>query len=133
MRELDPEFTRAGIAVRFFVIGDTAKVAEFAQPYGMAERSIADPDKHWFAAMGFGQYNLLKLFTDPALKARRIENKAAGFSQNWAATKLADGAQLPGAAFVDGNGIVVWLHAGKHPGDLPPMREMLGIATASAT
>lgn len=75
--------------------------------------------------MGLEQYNLLKLFTDPELKKRRAENKAAGFSQNWAATKLADGAQLPGAAIIDADGTIRWLHRGVHPGDLPPMREML--------
>ncbi len=129
MRELESAFTDAGIAVRFFVIGDTEKVKAFAEPYGMADRCVADPDKRSFHAMGFGDYNLLKIFTDPALKKRRLENKAAGFSQNWGATKLADGAQLPGAAFVDSQGIVRWLYAGKHPGDLPSMSEMLKIAT----
>lgn len=133
MRELDPEFAGAGVEVRFFAIGDAAKVAAFAEPYGMGDRCIPDADKHWFSAMGFGQYNLLKLFTDPALKVRRRENKAAGFTQNWGATKLADGAQLPGAAFVDGEGIARWLYRGAHPGDIPPMSEMLKIATGVAT
>lgn len=128
MREFEADFATAGVAVRFFVIGDTDKVRSFAEPYGMADRCIADPDKHSFHAMGFGDYNLLKLFTDPALKKRRAENKAAGFSQNWGATKLADGAQLPGAAIIDGDGIVRWMYAGTHPGDLPPMSEMLEIA-----
>ena len=62
----------------------------------MAAYCIGDPDKRTYAAMGLEQYNLLKLFTDPALKKRRAENKAAGYAQNWAATKLQDGAQLPG-------------------------------------
>ncbi len=131
MRELDPEFTAAGIAVRFFVIGDRAKVDAFCEPQGMQDRCLADSAKSTFEAMGLGDYNLLKLFTDPALKKRRAENKAAGFKQNWGATKLADGAQLPGAAFIDASGIVRWVYRGTHPGDLPPMREMLGIAQAN--
>jgi hypothetical protein len=94
----------------------------------MAERCVHDETKASYKAMGFDDYNLLRLFTDPALKQRRKENKAAGFSQNWGATKLSDGAQLPGAAVIDGDGVVRWLYAGKHPGDLPPMREMLAAA-----
>jgi len=78
--------------------------------------------------MGLEQYNLLKLFTDPALKQRRAENKAAGFSQNWAETKIQDGAQLPGAAIVDASGTIRWVHRGAHPGDLPPMSDMLARA-----
>lgn len=133
MRELDPEFDALGVAVRFVVIGDEAKVARFCGEYGMAERCIADEAKATFAAMGFGQYNLLRLFTDPALKARRRENKAAGFSQNWGATKLQDGAQLPGAALIGKDGRLLWTHAGVHPGDLPSMRSMLETARRCLT
>ncbi len=128
MRELDPEFGALALPVRFVVIGDRAKVDAFCGPLGMSERCIPDETKASFKAMGFDDYNLLKLFTDPALKQRRKENKAAGFSQNWAATKLPDSAQLPGAALIDAEGTVRWLYAGKHPGDLPPMREMLAVA-----
>jgi len=83
--------------------------------------------------MGLGDFNLLKLFTDPALKKRRNENNAAGFSQDWGATKLSDGAQLPGAAIVDGAGTIRWFYRGAHPGDLPPMAEMLDRAKAILT
>ena len=126
MRESEPEFTRAGIAVRFVVIGDRKKADEFCGD--LAARCIPDPKKSSYKAMGLEQYNLLKLFSDPELKARRRENKRAGFSQNWGATRLPDSAQLPAAAIVDGNGIIRWLYRGKHPGDLPPMRAMLEAA-----
>jgi hypothetical protein len=65
------------------------------------------------------------------LKKRRAENAAAGFSQNWGATRLQDGAQLPGAAIVDSTGTIRWIHRGKHPGDLPPVGEMLAKARDS--
>jgi hypothetical protein len=94
----------------------------------MAAYCIGDPDKRTYAAMGLEGFNLLKLFSDPALKKRRAENKAAGFSQNWGATKLRDAAHLPGAAIVDASGIIRWAHHGAHPGDLPPVREMLARA-----
>ena len=133
MRELEDDFERDGIAVRFVVIGDREKANRYCGKYGMSSRCIPDPKKETYAAMGFGQYNLVKLFTDPALKERRKENRAAGFRQNWSATRLADSAQLPGAAIIDRQGRMVWRHAGQHPGDLPPMHEMLEIARAATT
>ena len=96
----------------------------------MADRCIGDPDKASYRAMGFENFNLLKLFTDPALKKRRAENAAAGFAQDWGATKMSDGAQLPGAAIVDAAGTLCWIYRGTHPGDLPPMTEMLARAKA---
>ena len=131
MRELEHEFERDGIAVRFVVIGDYEKMRHYCDKYGMSARCIPDPERQTYAAMGFGQYNLLKLFTDPALKARRKENHAAGFHQDWGATRLHDSAQLPGAAIIDRDGKLAWRHAGEHPGDLPPMTEMLEIARAT--
>ena len=91
----------------------------------MADRCIPDPKKATYVAMGLEKYNLLRLFSDAALIARRKQNKAAGFSQDWGNTKLKDAAQLPGAAYIDGNGIIRWMYEGKHPGDLPTMSAML--------
>lgn len=133
MREIENEFERDGIAVRFVVIGDIAKAKRYCSKYGFFSRCIADPKKETYAAMGFGQYNLFKLFSDRALKERRKENRAAGFHQDWAATRLGDSAQLPGAAVIDRHGTIAWRHAGVHPGDLPPMREMLEIARAATS
>jgi hypothetical protein len=44
---------------------------------------------------------------------------------------LRDSAQLPGAAAIDGAGIVRWIYRGRHPGDLPPMAEMIERARAA--
>ena len=90
MRELDPEFAALGVAVRFVIIGDRDKADQFCSLYGMSERCLADPDKSTYAAMGLESYNLLKLFTDPALKKWRAENNAAGFKQNWANDEIAE-------------------------------------------
>ncbi|MDB5041646.1 MAG: hypothetical protein JWN27_2372 [Candidatus Eremiobacteraeota bacterium] len=125
MRESGYDPTQGAFSVRFVTIGSQAKAEEFCGQHGMAAYCIGDVDKRTYAAMGLEGFNLLKLFTDPALKKRRAENKAAGFSQNWGATKLQDGAQLPGAAIVDASGIIRWVHRGAHPGDLPPVDEML--------
>lgn len=125
MREIDEEFERAGIAVRFVVIGEPSLAENFCSRFGDAARCIADPDKRTYKAMGLEDYNLWRIFTDRALRKRRRANKAAGFSQNWRATRMENAAQLPGAAFFDRNARARWVHRGTHPGDLPPMREML--------
>jgi hypothetical protein len=128
LRESGSDPTQGAFSVRFVTIGSQAKAEEFCGQHGMAAFCIGDADKRSYAAMGLEGFNLLKLFTEPALKKRRAENKAAGFSQNWGATKLQDAAQLPGAAIVDASGILRWVHRGAHPGDLPPVDEMLGRA-----
>ena len=124
MREIDAK-DLAGIEIRFVVIGTVEEAASFCAQFGDPKRCLADPDKVTYKAMGLDDFNLLKLFSDPDLRSRRRENKAAGFHQNWRATKLKNAAQLPGAAAIDANGVIRWLHRGMHPGDLPSMREML--------
>jgi len=125
LRESDYDPNNDRFDVRFITIGSQAKAMEFCGKQGMAERCHGDDDKGSYRAMGLVDFNLLRLFTDPNLRVRRAENKAAGFSQDWRATKLADGAQLPGAAIVDATGTLRWIHRGTHPGDLPPIAEML--------
>lgn len=127
MRELDSQFDAIGVGVRFVVIGDRAKADEFCGKNGMADRCVPDPEKTSYAAMGLEDFGWLNFFTDKALKERRKENNAAGFSQDWKNTKLKDARQLPGAAFIDKDGIVRWYHAAEHPGDLPTMSAMLDI------
>lgn len=127
MRELDAAFEKAGITVRFVAIGSSLEVATFCERFGDPSRCIGDPDKRSYKAMGLDDFNLLRLFSDADLKKRRAENRAAGFRQDWTATKLKNAAQLPGAALVDADGVVRWIYRGKHPGDLPPMSEMLQI------
>lgn len=124
MRELDGSGAPR-IDVRFITIGSQAKADAFCARHGGGAPCLGDPDKRTYRAMGFENYNLLRLFSDPALRARRAENKAAGFAQDWGATRLRDGAQLPGAAAVDRAGIVRWVYRGAHPGDLPPVSAML--------
>lgn len=125
MHEFDRQHRGERIAVRFVTIGSQAKAEQFCSQQGAGELCLGDEDKRTYRAMGLESFNLLKLFTDPALKKRRAENRAAGFSQDWGATKLRDASQLPGAAIVDASGTIRWLHRGAHPGDLPPMGEML--------
>lgn len=125
MREAESDFKKAGIAVRFVAIGTPELAREFCARYNEGAVCLADPRKRTYKAMGLEEYNLWRLPFDRALRERRKENKSAGFSQNWRATRMENAAQLPGAAFFDRDGIVRWMYRGKHPGDLPAMREML--------
>ncbi len=125
MREVENEFDADGITVRFVVIGTPQLAREFCSRFGDPDRCLPDPDKRTYRATGLGDYNLWRIFTDRALRTRRKENKSAGFRQNWRATRMENAGQLPGAAFFDREGVARWIHRGKHPGDLPPMREML--------
>ena len=131
MRESGYDAATGPVQVRFVTIGPQAKADEFCGPYGPAARCIGDPDRASYRAMGLENFSFLKMFTDLGLMRRRAENRAAGFSQDWAATKLSDAAQLPGAALVDADGVLRWIHRGSHPGDLPPMRAMLERARES--
>lgn len=128
MRELEREFDAIGVNVRFVVIGTPELARDFCGRFGNASLCLSDPEKRTYKAMGLEDYKLWRLLFDRAVRKRRAENKAAGFSQNWRATRLENAEQLPGAAFFDADGVARWVYRGAHPGDLPPMREMLGIA-----
>lgn len=114
-------------------MGEPGVVQKFCARFGEESRCIADPGKHSYKAMGLEKYNLLRLFTDRELLTRRNENRAAGFRQNWRATRMEDASQLPGAAFFDKDGVMRWLYRGKHPGDLPTMSAMLATVIRSTT
>ena len=124
MRELDEEIGSSGIAVRFVTIGSQGKADEYCARHNPAALCIGDADKRTYKAMGMSDFDLTKLTTTPELIERRNENQAAGFRQDWLATLIWDAAQNPGAAVLDADGIVRWVHRGRHPGDLPPMREL---------
>jgi hypothetical protein len=129
LREFDREHDGARIAVRFVAIGTQERVERFCGEWDAAPLCVGDPRQASYRAMGLGNLNLVKLFSDAEFKRRGEENHAAGFRQKWRETRPQDGARLPGAAVVDANGIVRWIRRGKHPGDLLPMEEMLRIAS----
>lgn len=132
MRELDQTVSDCGVTVRCITIGSQQKADEFCGRHSVFDRCIGDEDMRTYKAMGLGDYDLSRLQTDAALLERRAQNEAAGFRQDWDATKIEDAAQLPGAAFFDSDGIVRWLYRGTHPGDLPPMSDMLRAAREAA-
>ena len=125
MREIEAEFEKAGVAVRFVVMAPPHEAARFCARFGEANRCLADPEKRTYEAMGLGRYNLLRLLSDRELRERRAANRAAGFRQDWTATSLRNAVWLPGAALAGASGRILWLYRGRHPGDLPPMAQML--------
>jgi hypothetical protein len=133
LREVDQEFGRSKIAVRFVTIGSQAKAEEFCARHNPDAICIGDADMHTYKAMGLSDFDLTKLQTTPELVERRNENEAAGFRQDWAATRIEDAAQNPGAAVLDRDGVVRRIHRGWHPGDLPPMRELYERARSALT
>ena len=128
MRDRDKEFAASGNAVRVITIGSQEKAEKFCAVHNPDAICIGDPDMHTYKAMGLDDFDLTKLKTTPALTARRAENEAAGFVQNWDETKIEDAAQNPGAAVIDENGVIKWIYRGVHPGDLPSLSAMLGAA-----
>lgn len=83
--------------------------------------AVGDPEKVTYRQMGFERTNLLKiLLPSKALRSRRSEATAQGCSMNKAgmASPSSDILQLPGAALVDAAGRLLWVHRGRHTGDL---------------
>ena len=128
MRELDGDFAALGVNVRFFTIATPEEAQQFCAKFGDPSRCLADAEMTTYQAMGLESFTLLGFVLDPELKRRRAANNAAGFAQDWKNTKYKNIRQLPGAALVDRDGEVRWIYRGKHPGDLPPMSEMLEAA-----
>ena len=128
MRELDRTIADSALTVRCITIGSQQKAEEFCAQHSVVGPCIGDADMHSYKAMGLEDYDLSRLQTDAALIERRAQNEAAGFRQDWGATKIEDAAQLPGAAVLDERGTIRWLYRGVHPGDLPPMADMVRVA-----
>ncbi|MBD5632860.1 MAG: AhpC/TSA family protein, partial [Candidatus Eremiobacteraeota bacterium] len=124
MRELDETVASAGFAVRFVTIGPQSKADEFCARHNERASCIGDSDMHTYEAMGLGDFDLSTLQTNPELVARRAQNEAAGFRQDWDATVLEDAARLPGAAVIDSRGVLRYVFRGTHPGDLPEMTRL---------
>jgi len=95
LRDLDKEFAASGIAVRAITIGSQEKAEKFCAIHNPDAICIGDPDMHTDKAMGLDDFDLTKLKTTPALTARRAENEAAGFVQDWDETKSKTPRKIP--------------------------------------
>ena len=115
-------------SIAFVTIGSQEKADTFCARFDPDARCIGDPDMRTYRAMGLGDFDLSTLQTNEALVRRRAENEVAGFRQDWDATVLADAAQLPGAAVIDAGGLLRFVYRGAHPGDLPPVADLIAEA-----
>jgi hypothetical protein len=128
LREKLPEFEKLGVGLRCVVQGTAAEAAEVCGQYGMAHKCVSDPEKESYAKLGLDRTRLgAMVFASEELKARRRENRAAGFSVSIKKSFMphCDIFLLPGAALVAAGGKILWLHRGAHPGDLPSADELV--------
>jgi len=132
LREALPEFQRRGIRVGCVVQGTAEEMARFCGRHGVEALCIPDPQRESYRAMGLERTRWRHiLFPAPEGRRRRAAAKAAGCPISLEGTfqKYSDVLQLPGAALVSRDGIILWLHRGASPSDLPSPAEILtGVA-----
>jgi len=115
------------------VQGTAEEMARFCARHGVEAVCIPDPLRESYRAMGLERTNWSSiLFPSPEGRRRRAAAKAAGCSVSLEGTfqKHSDVLQLPGAALISGEGIILWLHRGASPSDLPAPAELLTAAAA---
>jgi hypothetical protein len=133
LREKLPEFEKLKVGLACVVQGTAAEAAEICGQYRMAEKCVPDPEKESYKRLGLDRTTLgAMVFASGELRARRKENRAAGFSVSLKKSFLphCDIFLLPGAALVARGGKILWLHHGAHPADLHSADELLEKARA---
>lgn len=131
MREQRSGFDATGLRVACVVQGTAEDVRRFCGRHGVEDLCIPDPAKASYRAMGLERTSWGSLLRPSAdLRRRRGEAQASGCGVSLRGTfrKHSDILQLPGAALVGRGGEILWLHRGTHPGDLPPLTDLLAIA-----
>ena len=110
--------------VYIVVAADAARTEELCTNYGVAGACIADPERLTHRAARLRPASILTFFSRDLIR-RALENRRAGFRQNWAKARVDDVGRVPGAMRIDANGKVAWIYRGRHAGDLPPIEELL--------
>lgn len=116
---LKAELDREDVHLIGVVQGDEEEIKTF-WPFEDID-VVGDPQKVTYKAIGLERTSLFKiLFPNQRLKQRRTQATERGCSMNKAGTKSksSDILQLPGVSLVDFEKRIVWLHRGKHTGDL---------------
>ena len=124
LRESADRIERAGARVACVVQAKPEEVEAACGGPGLT--CIPDPRHESYRAMGFRNMSLRAILTSKELWSRRREAVQAGFVQDWRRTfaRESAGLLLPGAALIARGGEILWLHRGKHTGDLPTVEEM---------
>ena len=130
LREKRPEFEALGVRVVCVVQGTAEEAERFCARHGLTEDCIGDPARESYRAMGFARTSWKDiLLASGELRRRRSEAKqiGCGVSLNGTFQKHSDVLQLPGAAFVDRGGTILWHYRARHVADLPRPDELLRI------
>jgi hypothetical protein len=94
---------------------------------------IPDPEHTTHELFGLSRIPWWKMVAKRELWRRQRTAAQLGFRQSWRRTFAPESDKLrnPGAALVDRNGKILWLHRGEHPADLPAAEDLLAIASES--
>jgi hypothetical protein len=132
LRDDAPHFAAAGITPVFVVQARPDQLAESTGPLeGIVV--VPDPKSVTHKAIGLRNVALRKMVTRAMLAARK-RAVDAGHAQSWARTfgRESDTLRNPGAAIVDADGTLRWVHRGQSVEDLPSPMELLELAKGSA-
>jgi len=121
----------AGIARVCILQADAAETARWCAQNAGCSTCVPDQKRETYAAIGLGHTTFGDILKpSESLKQRRNEAKTAGVKQNWLRTFAPgnDVLQLPGAALVDRDGTIRYIHRGTDTSDQLNSRQLESIA-----
>jgi AhpC/TSA antioxidant enzyme len=128
LRDKKAEFAKLGVKVACVVQGNAKDADELCGPFGLSENCVPDPEKQSYRKLGLDRAKWMELLRpSEELRARRKENRKAGFSVNLKRSmkSTCDILLLPGAALVARGGKILWMHRAAHVGDMPSADALL--------
>jgi alkyl-hydroperoxide reductase/thiol specific antioxidant family protein len=131
LRDKRADFAKLGVKLACVVQGNADDAEELCGPYGMADVCVPDPRKESYRKFGLDRTTWMALVRpSEELRARRKENREAGFSINVKRSmkSTCDILLLPGAALAARGGKILWVHRGANPGDMPNADALLETA-----
>jgi len=122
LRDKKAAFAKLGVKVACVVQGNADDADELCGPFGLGENCVPDPGRRSYRKLGLDRAKWMDLLRpSEELRARRKENREAGFSVNLKRSMkgTCDILLLPGAALVARGGKILWVHRAVHVGDMP--------------
>jgi hypothetical protein len=121
----------AGVARVCILQADGPETARWCASNAGCSTCVPDPKRETFAAIGLGHTTFGDILKpSESLKQRRNEAKSAGVKQNWLRTFALgnDVLQLPGAALVDRDGTIRYIHRGADTSDQLNSQQLASVA-----
>lgn len=130
MRDASAAYAEAGVVPVLIVQAQPEQLEESTGPLE-GVFAVPDPDSVTHRAIGLGDMPLRKMFSRSLREARK-RAQGAGHAQSWSRTfaRESDKFRNPGAAVVDDQGRLRWIHRGASVEDLPGPLELLERARA---